>query len=358
MDEKQQAALTSIAYNYGSLPDRIVAAIKTGNQATVVQAIRGLGADNGGVNRDRRNTEADLFLGGAPSGVRKAVKGQDRFGNSLEDTQREIDLLNKQAEALGLVNPLVEDYGYAVTKAEIKQRLLNDAQENGIEVTPELAAKIATLADKYAKASAAGEQLQDSQGKLVHSMEQSSAFGKDVLGGFISDLRDGKSATEALGNALDKVADKLLDMALNSLFDGKGKPGGGGGILGGLFSFLFPFANGGIARNGKPVPLKKFASGGVSRTAAIFGETGRAEAAVPLPDGRRIPVDLRTPDIRRSSGGPAGGGTINVDGTFVVKNGNLVPLVSGVSGVVAGKQIRSANRQLPNRLASQRARGT
>jgi GH24 family phage-related lysozyme (muramidase) len=32
-DEKQQSALSSIAYNYGSLPDRIVAAIKSGNQA-------------------------------------------------------------------------------------------------------------------------------------------------------------------------------------------------------------------------------------------------------------------------------------------------------------------------------------
>jgi hypothetical protein len=34
-----------------------------------------------------------------------------------------------------------------------------------------------------------------------------------------------------------------------------------------------------------------FAKGGIARTASIFGEAG-AEAAVPLPDGRTIPVTL------------------------------------------------------------------
>lgn len=122
-----------------------------------------------------------------------------------------------------------------------------------------------------------------------------------MLGGFIQDLKAGKSASEALANALEKVASKLLDIGLNALFDGS-KAGSGGGILGGLFSWLFPFANGGIAKNGRPQPLPTFANGGVSRTAAIFGETGRAEAAVPLPDGRRIPVDLRAPDIKAGRG--------------------------------------------------------
>lgn len=295
-DDKQQAALTSIAYNYGSLPQRIVDAIKTGNQATVVQAIRGLGNDNGGVNRQRRNSEADMFLGGAPSGVQKAVKGQDRFGERLSDTQLQIDLLNKQAEALGLVNPLLEDYGYAQSKAEIKQKLLNDAMDNGVEITPEYAAKIDDLAEKYATADANREKMSAGVENLSEQMAQSSAFGKDLLGGFIRDLREGKSASEALAGALDKVADKLLDVALDSLFDGGGLGAkSGGGVLGGLFKFLFPFGNGGIAKNGRP--MKTFARGGISRTAAIFGETGQAEAAVPLPDGRSIPVTLNSPRL-------------------------------------------------------------
>lgn len=248
MDENQQAALTSIAYNYGSLPQRIVDAIKTGNEATVVQAIRGLGSDNSGINRDRRNTEADMFLGGAPSGVQKAVKGQDKFNERLSDTQLQIDLLNKEAAALGLVNPLLNDYGYAQTKAEIQQRLLNDAMDNGVEITPEYAARIAELAEKYATADASRNQMQAGVEKLSDSMAESSALGKNVLGGFVQDLRDGKTATEALSNALNKVADKLLEIALSALFDGTGGVAGGG-ILGGIFSFL-GFSKGGYTGPG------------------------------------------------------------------------------------------------------------
>ncbi len=41
-------------------------------------------------------------------------------------------------------------------------------------------------------------------------------------------------------------------------------------------------------------PLKKYATGGIANTASIFGEAG-PEAAVPLPDGRTIPVTFINP---------------------------------------------------------------
>lgn len=62
--EQQQAVLTSIAYNYGSLPERIVDEVRSGSAEEIANAIRGLAGDNGGVNRGRRNEEADLFIAG------------------------------------------------------------------------------------------------------------------------------------------------------------------------------------------------------------------------------------------------------------------------------------------------------
>jgi phage-related minor tail protein len=61
----------------------------------------------------------------------------------------------------------------------------------------------------------------------------------DALKGFVSDLRAGKSASEAFGNALDsmltKVTNKLIDMAMNNLWN---SAFGGSGIgLGNLLSF-------------------------------------------------------------------------------------------------------------------------
>ena len=59
----QQTALASLAYNYGSLPTKVVKAIKKGEPQEVAEAIRSLGTHNNGINRKRRNKEAELYLG-------------------------------------------------------------------------------------------------------------------------------------------------------------------------------------------------------------------------------------------------------------------------------------------------------
>lgn len=65
LDPNQQAALTSIAYNYGSLPTSVVAAVRLGDAPAVARAIEGLGGHNDGINRYRRNQEAAAYLGGS-----------------------------------------------------------------------------------------------------------------------------------------------------------------------------------------------------------------------------------------------------------------------------------------------------
>jgi len=77
-------------------------------------------------------------------------------------------------------------------------------------------------------------------------------------------------------------------------------------------SSLFPgfkFANGGIMTGDGPMPLKKYASGGIANSPqlALYGEGSRPEAFVPLPDGRRIPVAMQ------GGGGGSTNVTVNVD---------------------------------------------
>jgi len=57
----QRAALTSIAYNYGKIPGRILDAVRSADTRAIAAAIRGLGGDNDGINQRRRNEEARLF---------------------------------------------------------------------------------------------------------------------------------------------------------------------------------------------------------------------------------------------------------------------------------------------------------
>lgn len=62
-----QAALTSYAYNYGSLTDDVrdaaINASKTGDMTGLANAVRNRQTNNGGINAKRRNQEADYILG-------------------------------------------------------------------------------------------------------------------------------------------------------------------------------------------------------------------------------------------------------------------------------------------------------
>lgn len=260
------------------------------------------------------------------NGGKKTKKRGGGGGGGQSDYQREIDQIKERTSALqseyaaqSQVNPLVDDYGYTIEKARVQHELLAAAQQSGLAITPQLKASIDQLAEGYAQASVQVEKLETSHDRARQAAEDFKNTSKDVVGGFISDLRSGTSAAEALSNALDKVVDKLIDASLNSLF---GIGGSGGGLLS-----LFGFAKGGVAAHGKPV--KTFARGGVSRSAAIFGEAG-PEAAVPLPDGRSIPVKFQTPAIPKRSAVAPQGVHVTV-GVSVDSNGNLMPFVERVS---------------------------
>jgi GH24 family phage-related lysozyme (muramidase) len=55
-----QAALYSVGYNYGSLPDEVVSAVKSGDLSTIASAVGGLSS-----NKDRRAREAAMIGGGS-----------------------------------------------------------------------------------------------------------------------------------------------------------------------------------------------------------------------------------------------------------------------------------------------------
>jgi GH24 family phage-related lysozyme (muramidase) len=57
------AALTSIAYNYGSIPDRILKEARSGDWNALATAVEKLAGDNKGINRKRRMREAALIRG-------------------------------------------------------------------------------------------------------------------------------------------------------------------------------------------------------------------------------------------------------------------------------------------------------
>ena len=213
---------------------------------------------------------------------------------SLEEQKRALE---QQRGAMGM--SVAE-----MTRMSEAQRLQNEYTRDGTVLTPQLSAAI----DEYARQ--AGEAAEE-QRKLSESQRQVSELNgalADGVKGFISDLRQGKSAAEAFSNALGRIGDKLLDMAINSIF---GAGGAQGGLLGQILGAFLPkpgaiFANGAAFAHGR---VTAFAAGAVVNGPTIFpmadgmglmGEAG-PEAIMPLSRDRSGRLGVSAPRAANSN---------------------------------------------------------
>jgi len=162
-------------------------------------------------------------------------KKRSSFDSSVESIIARTRAIEAETAAYASLDPTIEDYGYAANRARIEAELLAKAEKDGLDLKPALREQIANVAAAYAQAEANAASLEHQQAELIASMQEMRDFSRDVLSGFVDDLRAGKSASEALANSLQKVVDKLLDSAFDNLFSGAlsgGLGGGGGGLLG------------------------------------------------------------------------------------------------------------------------------
>lgn len=137
-----QAALTSVAYNYGTLQKipSVIRAARSGDQAALATSIRNLGGHNGGVNRTRRNREAAM-IGSNATDVREGasrfevmerqlagIKDPDvqdatrRRLNSLLEAQKKADEANQKQAEMELFAAV--ERGGTPDDISIEQRLL------------------------------------------------------------------------------------------------------------------------------------------------------------------------------------------------------------------------------------------
>lgn len=170
-----------------------------------------------------------------------------------------------------------------------EQQIANDIRRAGAAVTAEQSARIREL-------SAAGFDAEESQRKLNESMQLVKETASDAIKGFVSDIREGVDASEALANSLSRVADRLLDFAIDAALQAalKSLSGATGGGSGGWVTSVIPNAKGNVLSGGRVTP---FARGGVvnrptmfpmARGVGVMAEAG-PEAIMPLrrgPDGK------------------------------------------------------------------------
>lgn len=220
----------------------------------------------------------------------------ERYEDIIKGAERSIAAMQAEANAVGLS-------ALETAKLKYETQLLNEAQQKNIKLSEAQRNQLIAIAHGMAE-------LEVSTAKAKEQLE----FSKDITKGFFSDLRsgiaEGKSLWESFGdaalNVLNKIVDKLLDDVINALFEvnkAGTSGGGGGGLLGGLFSWiggLFSakgnvfgssgvqaFAQGASFANSVVDKPTAFAFGRGGANLGIMGEAG-PEAVMPLtrgPDG-------------------------------------------------------------------------
>ncbi len=212
-------------------------------------------SENAKLTEDQIKRIAEAELAGDRSRTAEGKKPKkekktpdDKFDGDIQSITDRTSALIAETEAQRQINPLIDDYGYAVERARTEQELLNAAQKAGVEVTPALRAEIAATAEQWALATVEANQLSEAQAKIQQKSEEWRSTELGAFKGLVSDLASGKNAAEAFADALQKVLDKLLDILAQSLFDGIF--GTSGSLLGGLLG----------RQDGGPIP--GYASGG------------------------------------------------------------------------------------------------
>lgn len=146
-------------------------------------------------------------------------------------------------------------------------------------------------------------------GKTVDALTTMDEFAKSAAHNMQSALADffinpSKDGIKGLASSFTATMQRMIAEAgsaqlMKNIFGNMGQASNGQaaswGWLGQAASWVGSFfADGGVMTNRGPLPLRKYAGGGIARSPqlAMFGEGSTPEAYVPLPDGRAIPVKV------------------------------------------------------------------
>lgn len=376
--DAQKAALASIQHNYGSIPNRIKPALATGDAQAIATAIAGLAMDytkteprdGSPINYNRRMQEAAAFGDTSVQAARNTDENK-RLQDEIRERERKLELVKQYGENLSK-NLLTEQQtaqleteraqklaeinassmsdedkaaAIAAVNAEMQRQvtilgLVAEAQRRGVELDAQMIGSTMTyrqaieaLGDaQYARA-VAEQQAAASADKLRQSQEFAAQQTQALKDGLVDAIIEGNNFADVLANVAQALAKAALQAALFG--EGPFSGGGGGGLLGSLFSGGIGALFSGARANGGPV-----SAGQMYWT----GERG-PEPFVPAVNGRILSVAEAQAAMRGGAG----------SGPKVIINNNA-PGVQVQTDAVSRDEVRlmitQANRAMPSRVAA------
>lgn len=133
----------------------------------------------------------------------------DPFKSAMTSAQERVKSLQAETAAQAALNPLIDDYGFSLTKAKTSADLLAAAERAKKELTPGLIAQIDQTSTALARATAA----QNMQAEAIQKAREQMDFYRNLTGGAISQvldgIRQGESVWESFGDAAVSVLETI-----------------------------------------------------------------------------------------------------------------------------------------------------
>jgi len=263
------------------------------NESKLLPEKKRVALNEAAVRLDREREKLGKQMGsGLVAEIIKYSEREKLIAKTIEDLQIEAGIKDESA------------------KREIERtRLINELQTANRQLTEEELKRID-------EAQARINQKTSETTKLLQQIGQNVIT--SIGDAFESLFTKAKSLRDIFADLLRQTARLILDLGLRA-----------------GAKALFPslFAMGGVMTSRGPLPLKRYAGGGIANSPqlAMFGEGSTPEAYVPLPDGRSIPVKMK-------GGGDVGNIVVNVDATGSSVEGD------GVRGDKLGEALGAAVR--------------
>lgn len=221
----------------------------------------------------------------------------------------------KRAKAIHDVTAALKFQNEQILRSEKEQALYNELRKAGVSLDTEAGQQIRALVEEQFALNA----VLEAQGAITESATKALADYADAakdtekqlvdaaLGGLqafedsmVGLIKGTESVSDAFSSMVDSILEDLIRMQVKQNITGPLSESLNG-IIGSIFQPTLSSGAMELASGGSLFNMPMFSRGGIADRPSIFGEAG-PEAAVPLPDGRSIPVTL--------SGGTGGGAQV------------------------------------------------
>lgn len=256
--------------------------------------------------------------GGRKGGGAGGAKAEDWLAAQAERAQAALDAAKLEAAAVGMT-------AEAAATAKAKLDLLAEAKRRNLDLDKRSTTTGATLREEIDRQAASIGALTVEAEKYKERAQFMASMNKTLEDGFVDAIVSG----QGFSGVLQDLAKQLAKAALQAALFGSGpfaQSGGGGGLLGGIFSNLLSFDGGG-------------STGGAPRTGGLDGKGGFLAMMHPQEDV-----------IDRTKGQSAGGGLIELrvasDPSVIVE----------IARNETGRQVKVAMAQVPSIVANHNKR--